>query len=114
MEAGNRIQPERGPSGGCGGHAGVEAQTGETRKVITTHFISEGVAPHKRLTISPNGKGKLDNESPNAGTGERGVQPVVQAPVNGVEDVSKGNDDKSTSLLSDLAQTQKTWKKRIL
>jgi hypothetical protein len=70
MEAGNRIQPERGPSGGRGGHAGDEAQTGETRNTTTTHFISEDVAPSKGLTMSPNKKGKFDNESPDGETGE--------------------------------------------
>jgi hypothetical protein len=70
-EEGNWIQPEPGSTRVRGGHARVEAQTGETRNATTTHFISEGVAPSKGLTMSPNRKGKFDDESPDGETGER-------------------------------------------
>jgi hypothetical protein len=100
MEAGNRIQPERGPSRGRGGHAGVEDQTGETRNATTTHFISEGVAPSKGLTMSLNKKGKFDNELPNGETGEQGVQPGVQAPVDVMENVGQGNELEEINLAS--------------
>jgi hypothetical protein len=100
MEAGNRIQPERDSSGGRGGHAGGKAQTEGKRNATTTHFISEDVAPSKGLTMSPNKKGKFDNELPKGETGEQGVQPVVQAPVEDMEDVGPGNDGEEINLAS--------------
>jgi hypothetical protein len=99
-EEGSQIQPEPGPSGGCGGHAKVKAQTVATRGAATALLISDeqesedtlGVAPSKGLAKSPKRKGRFDQKSPDGDTGERYVPPEVQAPVDDMEDVGRGND----------------------
>jgi hypothetical protein len=71
-EEGSQIQPEPDPSGGRGGQAKVEAQTGVTRDTTTTHLISDeqecketmGIVPSKGLARSPNKKGRFDQKCP--------------------------------------------------
>jgi hypothetical protein len=92
------IQPDS--SGGCGGHAKVEAQVEATRNETTTHFISEGITSSKGLAMNPNRKGGFDNKSPDGETGEQDITPVVQAPVAGMGDVGRGNDDEEINLAS--------------
>jgi hypothetical protein len=68
---GSEIQPEPGPSGGCGGHAEVKAQTGAIREAATAHLISDdqeskdalGVKPSKGLTTSPKKRAGLIKRS---------------------------------------------------
>jgi hypothetical protein len=50
--------------------------------------------------MNPNEKIRFDNKSPNGGAGERDVPPVVQAPVDDMEDVGWGNDDEEINLSS--------------
>jgi hypothetical protein len=75
-EEGSQIQPELGPSGGPGGHAEVEAQTGATRDAATAHLVSDnqeseealGVAPSRGLTTIPKKKGRFDQKEPEGDT----------------------------------------------
>jgi hypothetical protein len=50
--------------------------------------------------MNPNEKIRFDNKSPDGGAGERDVSPVVQAPVDDMEDVGRGNDEEEINLAS--------------
>jgi hypothetical protein len=99
-----------GPSGGCGGHTEVkiEAQTKVTRDAAPDHLLSDnpgskdnsGVAESQRLVTSPKKKGKFDQKLPEGDTGERHVPPEVQASVDDMGDVGRGNDGEGNNLAS--------------
>jgi hypothetical protein len=82
---GSQIQPEPGPSGGCGGQAEVKikAQTKAARDAASDHLLSDdhgsednsGVAKSQGLVTSPKKKGKFDQKLPDRDTGERHVPP---------------------------------------
>jgi hypothetical protein len=109
-EEGSQIQPEPGPSGGCGGQTEVkiEAQTKVTRDAAPDHLLSDnpgsednsGVAESQRLVTSPKKKGKFDQKLPEGDTGERHVPPEVQASVDDMGDVGRGNDGEGNNLAS--------------
>jgi hypothetical protein len=79
------------------------------------------------LITSPKKKGKFNQKLAEGETGERHVPPAVQASVDDMGDVGRGNDGEEnnlvllastetwkTLLLSALARTQNTWQKHIL
>jgi hypothetical protein len=104
------IQPEPGPSGGCGGHAEVKikAQTKATRDAPPDPLISDnhgskdnsGVAESKGLVTSLKKKGKFDQKLPDGDTGEQHVPHEVQASVDDMKDVGRGNDGEGNNLAS--------------
>jgi hypothetical protein len=73
----SQIRPELGPSGGCGDHAEVDAQTGATRDTATNHLLSDkperedtsSEAPSQGLATSPKKKGRFDQKMPDGNTG---------------------------------------------
>jgi hypothetical protein len=109
-EEGSQIQPEPGPSRGCGGHAEVkiEAQTRATKDAATNYLLSDnqgsednsGVAESYDLIASPKKKGKFNQKLADGDTGERHVPPAVQASVDDMEDVGGGNDGEENNLAS--------------
>jgi hypothetical protein len=109
-EEGSQIQPEPGPSGGCGGHAEVkiEARTKATRDAVPDHLLSDnhgskddsGVAESQDLITSRKKKGKFDQKLADRDTGERHVPPEVQASVDDMEGVGRGNDGEGNNLAS--------------
>jgi hypothetical protein len=109
-EEGSQIQPETGPSGGCGGHAEVkiEAQTKATRDAAPNHILSDdhwsednsGVAESQGLVTSLKKRGKFVQKLPNGDTGERHVPPEVQASVDDMEDVGRSNEGEGNNLAS--------------
>jgi hypothetical protein len=88
-EEGSQIQPEPGPSGGCGSHAEVkiEARTRATKDAASDHLLSDdqgsednsGVAESHNLITSPKKKGKFNQKSANGDTGKWHVPPGVQS-----------------------------------
>jgi hypothetical protein len=64
-EEGSQIQPEPGPSGGCGGHTEVKAQTGATREEATAHLISDD--QESEDASGRRAKQRIDNKSKKEG-----------------------------------------------
>jgi hypothetical protein len=109
-EEGSQIQPEPGPSGGCGGNTEVKikAWTRTTKHAATGYLLSDdqgsednsGVAESHDLIASPKKKGMFHQKSADGDTGERHVPPVVQASVDDIEGVGRGNDGEGNNLAS--------------
>jgi hypothetical protein len=108
-EEGSQIQPELGPSRGCGGHAEVKikARTRATKDAAPNYLLSDnqgsdksGVAESHDLITSPKKKGKFNQKSADGDTCERHVPPEVQASVDDMEDVGWGNDGEENNLAS--------------
>jgi hypothetical protein len=109
-EEGSQIQPEPGPSGGCGGHAEVtiKARTRATKDPATDHLLSDdqgsednsGIAESHDLIMSPKKKGKFNQKLAGGDTGEQHVPPAGHASVDDMGDVGRGNDGEENNLAS--------------
>jgi hypothetical protein len=108
-DEGGQIQPELDPSGGCGGHAEVkiEAWKRATKDLTANHLLSDDrgskdnseVAESHDLIVRPKKKGKFSQKLANRETGERHVPPAVQASVDCMGDVGRGNDGEENNLV---------------
>jgi hypothetical protein len=107
---GSQIQPEPGPSGGCGGHAevNIKAWTRASKDTAPDHLLSahqgsednSGVAESHDLISSPKKMGKFNQKLADGDTGERHVPPEVQASADEMEDVGRDNDGEENNLAS--------------